>query len=107
MQAWADESKSYLDSQEGKFGVIVDMRKLSPLSADSQKIMAATQALYKAKGMQRSAVILESVITTTQFRRLAKESGIDRWERYINSTATVNWSEVAVKWVRDGEEPPT
>jgi len=68
--------------------------------------MAETQALYKQKGMQRSAVVLDNALTTTQFRRIAKESGIDAWERYIDANLTPKWSEAAVKWVRDGIEPP-
>jgi hypothetical protein len=99
------ESLTYLANQQSPFGVIVDMRKLTPLPADSQKIMAETQVAYKRKGMRRSAVVLSSPITTTQFRRLAKESGIDAWERYIDASRNPEWSEAAVRWVRDGEEP--
>jgi hypothetical protein len=106
MSAWAKESRNHLSKQVGSFGVIVDMRQLRPLPVESQKIMAETQALYKQKGMQRSAVVLDNALTTTQFRRLAKESGIDAWERYIDATVTPKWSEAAVKWVRDGIEPP-
>ncbi len=106
MAKWATEAKSILARQQGDFGVIVDMRKLSPLPPEAQKIMVETQATFKKMGMKRSAVILENAITTAQFRRLAKESGIDAWERYINSIATPTWSDAAVKWVRDGAEPP-
>lgn len=106
MQAWAKEAKSHLASQVGPFGVVVDMRKLKPLPLESQKIMVDTQSLFKQKGMRRSAVILDNSLTTAQFRRLAKESGIDAWERYIDASASANWSELAVSWVRDGKEPP-
>lgn len=106
MTKWANEAKSILAKQQGDFGVIVDMRKLNPLPADAQKIMVDTQETFRKKGMRRSAVVLESAITTSQFRRLAKQSGIDQWERYINSTATPNWADAAVLWVRDAVEPP-
>src|ERR1700690_1090752 len=69
MKAWAEESLSHLSTQQGRFGVVVDMRKLKPLPVDSQKIMVETQAVYKRKGMERSAVILEDAVTTSQFRR--------------------------------------
>jgi len=61
--------------------------------------------LYKGKGMQRSAVILNSTVTTMQFKRLAKESGIYQWERYIDASKTANWTDVAVAWVKDGIDP--
>ena len=106
MQAWADESIALLAGQVGRFGVVVDMRKLRPLPADAQKIMVETQVLYKKKGMQRSAVILENSLTTAQFRRLAKDSGIDAWERYIDASVHANWTGLAIDWVKDGTEPP-
>ena len=67
--------------------------------------MVATQALYKEKGMQRSAVILNSKVTTMQFMRLAKESGIYAFERYLDASAMADWGKVAVAWVKDGVDP--
>jgi len=106
MLAWSKEAKSHLASQVGPFGVVVDMRKLSPLPPESQKIMVDTQGLFKQKGMQRSAVVLDNSLVAAQFRRLAKDSGIDAWERYIDASSNPNWSELAVSWVKDGREPP-
>lgn len=105
MLQWRNESVEALALVNEPFGVIVDMRSLKPLPADAQAIMVEGQALYKNKGMQRSAVILTNPLTTAQFKRLAKESGIYAWERYLDASSMTNWSEVAVKWVRDGIDP--
>lgn len=105
MLQWRNESVEALALVNEPFGVIVDMRTLKPLPADAQAIMVEGQALYKNKGMQRSAVILTNPLTTAQFKRLAKESGIYAWERYLDASSMTNWSEVAVKWVRDGIDP--
>lgn len=106
MAQWNEESKKILDKETSPhFGVIVDMRELKPLPPETQALMVKGQQLYKDKGMQRSAVVLNNTVTTMQFKRLAKESGIEAYERYIDASATVNWTEVAIAWVRDSKDP--
>ena len=55
--------------------------------------------------MQRSCVILEDAITTIQFMRLAKHSGISRYERYIDAPAHRDWLQQARNWVRQAIAP--
>ena len=106
MIRWSEESKSVLNREkEPHFGVIVDMRELKPLPPDAQEVMVRGQQQYKVKGMERSAVILNNSVTTMQFKRLAKESGIDAFERYIDASATANWTDAAVEWVKNAKEP--
>ena len=106
MTRWRDESKQILAGETTKhFGVIIDMRELKPLPPDAQDVMVKGQQLFKEKGMERSAVVLSNSVTTMQFRRLAKESGIDAFERYIDASATPNWTDAAVAWVKDAKEP--
>jgi hypothetical protein len=49
--------------------------------------MIKGQAMYRSCGMQRSCVILDDAITTIQFMRLARESGISKYERYIDDVS--------------------
>lgn len=105
MEQWRQESKKALQTQRGSFGVMVDMRSLKPLPADAQAVMVEGQQSYKKKGMTRSAVILNSAMTTVQFRRLAKESGIYAWERYINAADSPNWEREGVNWIAKGVDP--
>jgi hypothetical protein len=105
MQKWLQESKQQLVGVRPPFGVIVDMRKLAPLAPDAQTAMLAGQKLYKEAGMQRSAVALDNAITTAQFRRLAKESGIDAFERYLDASSESDWQQKAVNWVKFGIDP--
>ncbi|HMV41143.1 MAG TPA: hypothetical protein PK079_09135 [Leptospiraceae bacterium] len=60
------------------------MRTLKPLPPESQIHMQEGQKLYKEKGMVRSVVILANTITKLQFKRIAQETGIYQWERYID-----------------------
>jgi hypothetical protein len=105
MRRWRDESRSALRSAPKKFGVLVDMRDLVPLSADAQAAMVDGQALYKQAGMERSAVILKSAALTLQFKRLAKESGIYSFERYLDASARKDWQDAAIDWVKNGKDP--
>lgn len=105
MQRWHGEAKRALEDAEPPFGVIVDMRTLAPLDPETQKVMVDGQQLFKEKGMTRSAVVLNNAVTTSQFKRLAKESGIYAWERYINAEEISDWTNVAVAWVKDGVDP--
>lgn len=105
MKAWVEESKKALTSAAGSFGVFIDMRTLKPLPKESQPLMVEGQKLYKAKGMQRSVVILNDTITTAQFRRIAKETGIDAWERYIDASKTADWKTAGEAWLTKSQEP--
>ena len=106
MERWRDDSKRALSTElAGHFGVIVDMRDLKPLAAEAQKIMVDGQKLFKEKGMKRSAVVLNNSVITLQFKRLARDSGIYEWERYIDASKTANWVDTAIAWVRYGRDP--
>jgi len=105
MKKWHDESQKELMSQTGDFGVFVDMRTLKPLPQDSQEHMQAGQKLYKQKGMVRSAVILNEPITTMQFKRIAKETGIYNWERYLDASKEKNWEQKGLAWIEKGIDP--
>ncbi len=105
MNQWVEDSKLALQNENGQFGVFVDMRSLKPLPEDSQNHMVEGQKLYKQKGMQRSVVILSSAITTMQFKRIAKETGIYAWERYIDASKEENWEAVGISWLEKAIDP--
>lgn len=106
MKKWRDDSKNILTKEvANKFGVIVDMRNLQPISIETQSIMVDGQSFYKQKGMYRSAVILSSAIISMQFKQLAKQSGIYETERYIDASKYENPVETAINWVKDGIDP--
>lgn len=105
LREWSADSQTALQDAPEEFGVLVDMRELKLLSDDEQRLMRAGQQQYRDAGMTRSSVILESAILTLQFRRLAKESGIYDWERYLNAGTTDDWHQQAVDWLTDGVDP--
>jgi len=105
MERWVKDSEKELGFCHGAFGVIIDMRTLDPLRPDVQSVMVQGQALYRSKGMQRSAVILDNPVLTFQFMRLAKESGIYAFERYIDSSSDAGWQKRAEAWIISGVDP--
>ncbi|MBN2281614.1 MAG: hypothetical protein JXQ65_13615 [Candidatus Marinimicrobia bacterium] len=105
MKQWVEESKKILASAVSGFCVFVDMRTLKPLGPDAQLLLESGQREYKAKGMKRSVVILNTNVIKMQFVRLARETGIDEWERYINATQDSNWEKKGVDWLTKGIDP--
>lgn len=105
LERWRKEFVQVLPKPAAKFGIMVDMRTLKPLPADAQEVMVAGQQSAREAGMERSAVILSDVVTTMQFRRLAKASGIHTWERYINASESPKWEQQAMDWIGKGVDP--
>lgn len=105
MKAWVEESKSVLQSASGSFGVFVDMRTLKPLPAEAQAPMQEGQKLFKETGMVRSVVILANAITKMQFKRIAQETGIYEWERYIDEQSDPDWEKTGIAWIKDAQDP--
>jgi hypothetical protein len=102
---WYAESEQVLKGPQAPFGVIIDMRTLGLLPVDAQGVMVRGQAMYRSRGMERSCVILDDAITKIQFMRLARQSGIFKYERYIDASAHKNWLTQARNWVSHAIAP--
>ncbi|MEZ5357852.1 MAG: hypothetical protein R3F48_03410 [Candidatus Zixiibacteriota bacterium] len=105
MRQWYNESREILTSQSAPFYVFVDMRTLQPLGKEERETMEAGQKMYKDSGMERSVVILKSMVIGEQFKHLAKKSGIYEWERYIISEVCPEWEQVAMDWLIRAVDP--
>jgi len=105
MEKWVVDSQQALAGAPANFGVYVDMRDLKPLPPEAQEAMKSGQALFKEKGMVRSVVILSTPILAMQFQRIAKETGIYAWERYVDASSNPKWKETALNWVVKGIDP--
>ena len=105
MAQWLEESEQVLSNQDGNFTVFIDMREMQPASQVIQKFFLRGQTLFRKKGMERSAVILNSPAVKMQFKRIAVQSGIFDGERYIDATTTSDWEEAGLGWVVDAVEP--
>ncbi len=105
MEQWLEDVRPILADIEGEFGVFVDMRGLLLLPPESQPAAREAQILCRAEGMVRSVGILSDVITAMQFKRMAKQTGISDWERYVDASTEPNWEQVALDWIIDAKDP--
>ncbi len=106
MARWVDESEKTLANVKGqKFHVFADLRTLKPLPPAAGELMAKGQEMYRKAGMERSAVVLADAITAMQFQRIARQSGIYSYERYIDASATPMFKEVGLEWLLHGKDP--
>jgi hypothetical protein len=107
MTRWRTDAQAALTGAPPSFGVLIDMRTLKPggIQPDAQKIMADGQGLFHQAGMQRSCVILQSATVTMQFERIARQSGIFAFKRYINAVEKPDWEPKAIAWIRNRIDP--
>lgn len=105
MTQWVAEFKKSLVGQNTGFGVMVDMRTMKPLAPEAGKLLESGQKEAKARGMGRSAVVLNSAVVAMQLKRVAQDTGIYQWERYINASQDANWQKTAEDWLSKGTDP--
>ncbi|MFH2036436.1 MAG: hypothetical protein ABIJ45_08535, partial [Candidatus Zixiibacteriota bacterium] len=105
MEAWYNDFKVALTDFNEDFTVFVDMRTLKPLSKEAQEFMFKGQVAAKEQGMIRSVVILNNPVTTVQFKRIAQETGIYEWERYIDASTNQDWERIGLDWLLKKIDP--
>lgn len=105
MSSWVDKSKETVTNSNSGFGVLIDMREMSPLSPAAKAHLEEGQKIYKAKGMKRSAVIVNQGFIATQLKMVAQQTGIYDWEKYIDASVNNDWENKAVNWLNNGISP--
>jgi hypothetical protein len=105
IELFTRESREVLKACSGGFGVVVDMRNLQTLSPEAKAALGKGQAVYQAKGLRCSAVLLQDSIVTLQLVRISRESGVYAFERYIDVSSDPLWKKHADDWVRSGIDP--
>jgi hypothetical protein len=60
---------------------------------------------YTATADYSIPLILNDPIVTIQFMRLGKQSGIYKYERFIDASNDAQWEMHADEWVRSGIDP--
>lgn len=89
----------------GNFPVLVDMRKSHAFPADAQEVIKQAILYCKQVGMDRNCVVLNSAIAAMQAKRLAKETGIDSFIRYIDASSDPQWEKAALDWLVRAVDP--
>jgi len=103
MIKWRDESIEFLKQFKKKYCIIVDMRELKPLVKDAEEILKDGQKYYRQddnpkEGIERSAVLVKSVVTKIQMARISRETGLNKVERFF-AEEDFNWKKKADDWI--------
>lgn len=102
---WGRDVVEVLHELERPFGVFVDMRQLVPPAPEDQGALKHAQIRARQLGMRRSVVIVDSAETAAEFARIAKQTGIYAYERYIHAVNDPRWEQRGLDWVTDGIDP--
>ena len=106
MTKWIAESEKVLAETKGqKLHVFADLRTLKPLAPAAGELMAKGQEMYRKAGLERSVVILADAVTSMQFQRIGKQSGINSYERYIDASSNPNFKDIGLDWLLHSKDP--
>lgn len=105
LERWGRDIAVALGELPKTFGVFVDMRGLVPLAPEAQGALRQGQLYARHLGMQRSVVIVDSAAVAEQFERIARETRIYAYERYIDALTEPNWEQMGIDWIVDAIDP--
>jgi hypothetical protein len=105
-QAWFSDLQAKVAAKRGKsFGLIVDIRGQKANPPETQAIINKAMQWLKQNGLQRSVVVLDSAVARVQIMRIAKETGMYEYERYMDASKDTKWEEKALAWIVHGTDP--
>lgn len=105
IRRWEHEVVDALHQLARPFGVFVDMRQLAPPAPENQGALKHAQIRARQLGMRRSVVIVDSAEVAAEFERIARQTGIYIYERYIDAIDDPHWEQRGLDWIIDGIDP--
>ncbi len=99
------EIKDSVSQLREDYHVFVDLRNCELMPVEVKPIIEVVQTFCKQNGMQRSVLILSNEITAMQLRIVARKTGIQEWERYIDASSNPDWEQLGMNWITDGIDP--
>jgi len=105
VERWGHDIIVALSAVPKAFSVFVDMRGLVPLAPEAHGALRQGQVFARQVGMQRSVVVVDDREIAEQFERIARETGIYEYERYVDALTEKRWEEKSLGWIVDGIDP--
>lgn len=105
MESWFAELKRILVGAPEGFGLIIDLRKLESLPKNTTKIVDEALEYCERLGLCRTAVILDGSSKSASGQLDAQRIFESVRNRIVDAAAHPNWTDIAIRWVRDGREP--
>jgi hypothetical protein len=104
--AWFEDLRNKVALKKGRpFGLLVDIRSQKANPPETQETIKQAMMWLRQSGMTRSAVVLDSAVARLMMVRMAKQSGVYDWERYIDAGKDPDWETKALGWIVHGHEP--
>src|SRR5262245_6580799 len=104
--AWFDDLRAKVAVKKGRpFGLMVDIRGQKANPPETQEIIKQAMMWLRQNGMVRSAVVLDSAVARLMMVRMAKQTGVYQWERYIDASKDTDWESKAIDWIVHETEP--
>ncbi|MBJ6762446.1 hypothetical protein JGU66_16875 [Myxococcaceae bacterium JPH2] len=104
--AWFDDLRAKVAIKKGRpFGLMVDIRGQKANPPETQEIIKQAMGWLRQNGMVRSTVVLDSAVARLMMVRMAKQTGVYQWERYLDASKDTEWEAKAIDWIVHGHEP--
>lgn len=105
MQQWSKELKVKILEQKPDFGVLVDVQEMVVMDPATIQVVIEAQNFAKEHGTGRNANIVSNRLAKMQQTRLARESGLYSYMRYIDGESEKTPEKLAEKWILHGIDP--
>lgn len=94
---WSRDAIKMLDDMPEQFNVLIDMRGFKVGSKVHVKAGIEIENEFIRRGLQKSAVVFDSIFTLYQSKSMAKETGLE--EKYFDITKDPDSESKAIKWI--------
>lgn len=104
-QSWLASVKAMVPQLDPFYGQLVDLRRLRVDALTDPNLVKSAMEFVLAHGLQRSAVIVDDPVIAMHTKRLSWETGVYRWERYLDASEEPDWERVALDWIDHAIDP--
>jgi hypothetical protein len=101
-----EELNRTLERLRRPIGYFIDMRNLRKMkSEDLQTLYQFKQNLVDRGIVKRTAYIMNNAVSMLQMKRISRDIGLLKYERFIDVNMVENWEEVALGWLINAQDP--
>ncbi len=106
MRIWLEELKPRVQTLGGKpFGLLSDIRTQRANPLESQEVLKEALIWLRHQGLERSVVVLDSMVALIQTLRVSKAAGLNDTERYLDAAKEPDWEQKALEWLTRSVDP--
>lgn len=97
---------TFLERLKKPIGYFFDFRNLKKLQPpEMQKLLEFKQQLVERGVIKRSVYIMNNPVSMLQMKRISKDLGLLKYERFIDINMHEDWEEKALGWLINSQDP--